>query len=151
METNGIHRPDPENSHTPYFPDETIAKCRRDLTRVLKPFAARTIVKLRTALKNRQVSGMASKSDLIGTLAQIQTKSRSEKVILEKRIALYKKIGRRPGRHNDFEFWFMQISGKPTLGKHVTQHKCIFTEITVAWLTSIIKHLKQTQLRNKGN
>lgn len=149
METNGIHRPDPENSHAPYFPDETIAKCRRDLSRVLKPFPVRTIAKLRMALKHRRISGTASTTDLMGTLAKIQTKSRSEKIILERRRMLYRKIGRSPGHHNDFEFWFLQISGRPTLGKQLSQHRCEFTRMTILWLGSTIKRLKRMKSRPK--
>jgi hypothetical protein len=140
MQTNGLHQPNPKNSLEPYFPKATVRKCGKDVRQVLGHFPTSIIEALIAELKKRAVSGSFAHTDLLGTLARILTNSSEKDVILEKRKVLYSKIGRPCSTEyrQNFEWWFAQVSGRPSLGDNVSKHRCRFTEITTHWCREVI-------------
>jgi hypothetical protein len=156
MKSNRVHRPNPENLFTPYFDDETIKKCRNDLEKVLEHFSDDEIRKLCKALLEREVDGPFTKSDLMGTFASfkigfdIDVATRDEQ-ITEKRREMYARINRTPGPLYDFEYWFLQISGKPSLGKGVSDHRCVFSEMTISWCTKILSERLTSKKRETAH
>src|SRR3989338_9089178 len=115
MQTNNIHGPDPKNTFAPYFSPELKKACKRDMELVLAHFPNQTISELIVAIRRRACDGAFAESDLLGTIVKINGSTGKDN-ILRKRTELYQLVGRTPGNHNHFQYWFFQVSGRPSLG-----------------------------------
>ncbi|OHA16432.1 MAG: hypothetical protein A3C79_02300 [Candidatus Taylorbacteria bacterium RIFCSPHIGHO2_02_FULL_45_28] len=132
MQTNNIHGPDPKNTFAPYFSPELKKACKRDMELVLAHFPNQTISELIVAIRRRACDGAFAESDLLGTIVKINGSTGKDN-ILRKRTELYQLVGRTPGNHNHFQYWFFQVSGRPSLGTRTASSHCVFGEITISW------------------
>jgi len=122
-----------------YFPEKTLKRCRRNVRRILKMLPNETIRDLISDLKSGKINGSIAGHDFIAAIARSLYLEREQVFIL---LNLESKNRADP---DGYEYWFMQIGGVETLGKVGVNGKCLFTETTINWCLSLLKHRRNGQ------
>lgn len=139
-----IYCPQPE-LHQPYFPNESVAKCEKDVKRILQVLPYKAAAHLKECLLRGRINGAFKRTDLFAVLSEALTITREELLNSLGYKPFYDKARREMLKYLEMTdgeplspagYWFLQIGPLPITDGAPARN--LFAEMAFKWCEEVL-------------